>query len=299
VTRGIRKFNLIHSGSTAGYDFMIWTTHDILPVSRVLKQLALPVIFMLLMLLLTWVQPVIDILQASWCCLNSNFTELALWFSDSGHFPGVALLGMVLLLILGSRKDLSRRTRLTMLLYVVLVSTVLAGGGAWLNEHILKENLKYPRPNIEYLAGQNGNGPLGMTAMEFYQGSASGTRTKSQRSEILQRLLNQNPPPVDLSAGVRNHWINETGYSFPSGHSFAAMFFASFFLALGLSSLTGWRKYILYLLIPWAIAVCYSRLILRVHTPLDITIGGLEGLVLGTGGFLLFRFLITQFDLEF
>jgi len=274
------------------------TTEFITPISQVLNKIALPVLLMLLMLLLTWTQPVINVLQAPYSRLDSTFTELALWFSDSGHFPWVALVGMAALLILISRKGLSSRTRSTMALYAVLVSVALAGGGAWLNENIIKENLKYPRPNIEHLAGKSGNGSLGMTAMEFYQGTNVEKKTKLQRSELLQQVLNQNPPPVNLSAGVRNHWIMETGYSFPSGHSFAAMFFASFFLALGISYLSGWRRYLFYLLLPWAVAVCYSRLILRVHTPLDITIGGLEGLVLGIGGFLLYRFIMKKHDLQ-
>jgi phosphatidylglycerophosphatase B len=250
------------------------------------------------MLLLSETEPVMNVLQAPYSRLDSTFTELALWFSDSGHFPNVILTGLVFLLILISDKNLSSRIRWNRVICTVVITTALAGGGAWLNEYIIKENLKYPRPNIEYLAGQSGNGPLGMTAMEFYQGSAGQARTKSQRSDILQHVLNRQPAPVTLSTGVRDHWIMETGYSFPSGHSFAAMFFASFFLALGLSYLSGWRKYTFYLLIPWAVAVCYSRLILRVHTPLDITIGGLEGLVLGIGGFLLYRFIIKKHDLQ-
>lgn len=275
---------------------MIRTTDLILPTTVVLNKIALPVLFMLLMLLLSWIDPVINVLQAPYAYggLNSRFTELALWFSASGHFPFVSLVGLIFLFILISCQALSHQARSYTMISVVLISVALAGGGAWLNENMIKEKLMYPRPNIEYLAGQNGNGSLGMTAMEFYQGSAGQMRTKSQRSEILQQILNQNPLPVILSAGVRNHWIMETGYSFPSGHSFAAMFFASFFLSLGISCLSGWRKYIFYLLIPWAVAVCYSRLILRVHTPLDITIGGLEGLVLGVGGFLLYRFIMKK-----
>lgn len=265
-----------------------------MPTAVVLNKLVFPVLFMLLILLLSWSDMIINILQAPYNGLNSKYTELALWFSDSGHFPFVALVGLFFLLILISRQDLSNRTRLFVVMYTVFISVVLAGGGAWLNENIIKNNFKYPRPNIEYLAGENGNGALGVTAKEFYQGTDIKNRNKLQRSDILQKVLNQQSLPVTLSAGVRDHWINETGYSFPSGHSFAAMFFASFFLTLGLSCLSGWRKYAFYLLLPWAAAVCYSRLVLRVHTPLDITVGGLEGLFLGLGGFLLFRFFMKK-----
>ena len=91
------------------------------------------------------------------------------------------------------------------------------------------------------------------------------------------------------SSQCRHSWIEETGYSFPSGHSFSAMFFATFFLAMGVSHISTKRLRLFYLLLPWALAVCYSRPILRVHTPTDITVGGLEGLVLGFLAFLFVR----------
>ena len=268
----------------------------ILPTTEVLYRITLPIMLMMLLLLLSWFDPVINNLQAPYSELDSSFTELALWFSDSGHFPFVVLVGLTFLLLLISRHGLSGRTRIYMVLCAVFISIVLAGCGAWLNENIVKETFKYPRPNIQYLAGEGGNGPLGMTAREFYQGPDKDKRTKLQRSKILQQVLNQQMVPVTLSADVQEHWINETGYSFPSGHSFASLFFASFFLALGLSYLSGWKKYVFYLLLPWALVVCYSRLVLRVHTPLDITVGALEGLLLGIIGFLLFRFIMKNLD---
>lgn len=275
---------------------MAQTNELILPTSVVLNKIALPVLLMLLLLLLSWTDPVLNTLQASYSKLNSGFTELALWFSDSGHFPFVVLVGLFFLFILITRPGLNSRSRFYMVIFAVFISVVLAGCGAWLNENIVKETFKYPRPNIQYLAGEIGSGSLGVTAMEFYQGTGEEKRTKLQRSDILKQVLKQQQVPVILSAGVLDHWINETGYSLPSGHSFAAMFFASFFLALGLSYLCGWKLYVFYLLIPWAVAVCYSRLVLRVHTPLDITVGGLEGLFLGIGGFLLFRLIMKNLD---
>ena len=53
------------------------------------------------------------------------------------------------------------------------------------------------------------------------------------------------------------------------------------------------RLWLFYLLLPWALAVCYSRPILRVHAPTDILIGGLEGILLGFVAFLLVRVGVT------
>ena len=58
--------------------------------------------------------------------------------------------------------------------------------------------------------------------------------------------------------------------------------------------LTSKRRWLFYALLPWAVAVCYSRPILRVHTPLDITVGSLQGLILGFIAWLIVRSLLTR-----
>ena len=103
---------------------------------------------------------------------------------------------------------------------------------------------------------------------------------------------------VPVGEVVCRHWIKEVGYSFPSGHSLNAMSFATFFLALALATLTGWRLRLACLVVPWAVLVCFSRTVLRVHTPLDITAGGLEGLALGALAFLVVRKVLRRVDQE-
>ena len=66
-----------------------------------------------------------------------------------------------------------------------------------------------------------------MTADYFY---ASGD--KEARRKPLAKVLRSVPGPVALSSAIEAHWIEETGYSLPSGHSFSAMFFATFFLTM-------------------------------------------------------------------
>ncbi|MCU7959823.1 MAG: phosphatase PAP2 family protein [gamma proteobacterium symbiont of Bathyaustriella thionipta] len=51
------------------------------------------------------------------------------------------------------------------------------------------------------------------------------------------------------------------------------------------------------LLLPWALAVCYSRSLLRLHTPADILLGGLQGLLLGFIGWALTQYLKRRFAL--
>ncbi len=171
----------------------------------------------------------------------------------------------------------------------MVVATVFAGGGATINEHIVKEELKVPRPNIIWLAGEDGSGPLGMTPTQFYE-----TGDKEARRKPMTKVLSLESKPVALSPAIRADWIEETGYSFPSGHAFSAIFFATFLLMLATTYLTTRKIWWFYALLPWALAVCYSRPILRVHTPLDITVGGFQGLVLGFVAWAVARSLIRR-----
>jgi membrane-associated phospholipid phosphatase len=74
------------------------------------------------------------------------------------------------------------------------------------------------------------------------------------------------------------------------------MFLATFFLMIGATYITTKRLWLFYTLPPWALAVCYSRSILRVHTPLDITVGGLLGLLAGFAAWEIFRTLMRRSD---
>ena len=114
---------------------------------------------------------------------------------------------------------------------------------------------------------------------------------------MLTDVLRQEPPPVELSSLIENHWIEETGYSFPSGHSFSAMFLATFFVMTWASAITRKKYWIVYALLPWAVAVCYSRPILRVHTPMDITIGSLQGVLVGIAAGAVFLILSRRLGL--
>ncbi len=182
------------------------------------------------------------------------------------------VLSMLVLLI--TRNGISFPRRWKEASIIIFIVAICAGGGAIFNEHFIKAQLKVPRPNIIWLAGENGSGPLGVTAKEFYK-----IGNKEDRRTPLAKILANHPLP--LSPAIEAHWIEETGYAFPSGHSFSAMFFATFFLLFAATYLFTKRLWLFYLLLPWALAVCYSRPILRVHTPADITVGSLQGLIIG------------------
>jgi phosphatidylglycerophosphatase B len=80
---------------------------------------------------------------------------------------------------------------------------------------------------------------------------------------------------------VLSHWVEEAGYSFPSGHTFNA-----FLLATVLAfSIKRSRKINLnkYYFVPfiWAVAIGVSRVALGAHAPFDVTFGGAMGIFFG------------------
>jgi len=259
-------------------------------IEQVLLRAAVPAIVTWSFIPLTFMLPTVDSTRSPYFDLTQTFSQLAYWLSQSGGKLGVPIVAVMMLMLLVTREGITSQRRWKESSVVVLIAVFCAGGGAALNENIVKAQLKIPRPNIIWLAGDNGSGPLGMTPDDFY---ASGD--KEARRKPLAKVLRSVPVPVALSSSIEAHWIEETGYSLPSGHSFSAMFFATFFLTMAATYLTTKRLWMFYALLPWALAVCYSRPILRVHTPTDITLGGLQGLALGLVAWAIARTLIRRF----
>jgi len=238
-------------------------------------------VLMLFSLLPLFLFPVFDGSMAPFFELDGTLATLAWWLSLSGSKYGLPVVIAALLVLFATRPGgfLASRVRETLALTLALGG--LVGGSAWLNEHVVKPAVAAPRPDIRLLAG---DGLLGMTPTAFYQ-----LGDKAVRSQYLDQVLEAAPASLDLSPAVRDHWIKETGYSFPSGHSLSSMLVTTAFLALALLVMPPSRLRWVYVLMPWALGVCYSRAILRVHAPLDIFSGALAGMVLGVVTFLVLR----------
>ncbi|MBL4844729.1 MAG: phosphatase PAP2 family protein [Planctomycetes bacterium] len=200
--------------------------------------------------------------------------EAAYWVSFTGKegLAGVAFLGSALV-VSGVFQDWRDRGRWA--LAGLLTAALVVGGGALFNEYAIKRTLAVPRPFVKRLAKE---GVLGMTPEAFY-----GLGDKEARREHLRKVLTPEVTP-DLSERLRSHWVVETGYSFPSGHSYAAASCAALFVAWGLlAGVGGWRRIALAGLLPWGVAVCYSRPLLGVHSPTDVSAGCAMGFAFGAG----------------
>lgn len=219
--------------------------------------------------------------------LDGGLALAAYGLSESGGWVGMPLLVVFMTLVLVTRPAIAMRRRLSEAAAIIATVIALLAGGSQANEYVLKPALAVPRPNIVSLVEA---GVIPTSAEEFYEQGDKGVR-----SAKLGALLEESEAEPAMHEVVRQHWIAETGYSMPSGHSFAAMFFAAFFCLLGILLLgESKRRWLAYLVVPWAVAVCYSRAILRVHSATDVSLGGLQGICLGLLGFLIVHRLIGR-----
>lgn len=144
------------------------------------------------------------------------------------------------------------------------------------NEHTLKPSLALPRPNIVALADSGALLPDITDAESFY-----AVGDKEDRRAVLSAVLPGLATP-SLAQPVRDHWVHETGYSFPSGHSIDGALLATVVVGLALSQSPGWKRRVALILAPtWAICVAYSRVLLDVHRPLDVIAGSIVGAASG------------------
>jgi phosphatidylglycerophosphatase B len=206
--------------------------------------------------------------------LDSSFAAWVVRWTNTGDVTSTILIGLALAGLLSFGRTLTWRRRLQELLIHILVLALLQGGGALVNEHLLKPLLAIPRPNIVWLAEQ---GVLEMPAEHFYSSMDRGER----RTHLEEVLTAPGFDAIVLRDEVRDHWIRATGYSFPSGHAFSAMLFATYFLAMVSHFMRNRIRWVFHVLPGWAVLIGWSRVLLRVHCPEDVILGGLQGIALG------------------
>ncbi|WP_417614909.1 phosphatase PAP2 family protein [Oceanisphaera sp.] len=156
--------------------------------------------------------------------------------------------------------------------FVVFFFCLMAAlGSAFITKSVAKEYFKEPRPYVLWLAEK---GRL-----------ADSDRFYAQLPIIREHWLAdglRDMSEQQVPNWLKLHWQDEVSYSFPSGHSIAAMTIAGFYCLLLL-----YRRRSPWLvggLAVWAVAVCYSRLLLALHWPADILASSILGVLFGALG---------------
>lgn len=196
--------------------------------------------------------------------LDSVFSQVLYWLTSMGTAP-YGVLSVLILLVICYQKIPS--IHFVPLLLTVSLSMVSSLG---LN-HFLKSYFSEPRPNAQLMADKHL-----LDLNEFYRLEA--VQRKPIMTEAI-KLYSTAPNNPQLSSSVANHWRNEVGFAFPSGHTLFAVTLSmvmSYFLLLG-------GHYLLpSLLWLWSLGMGFSRMLLGMHWSQDVlastVLGGLIGL---------------------
>ncbi|MDJ0496308.1 MAG: phosphatase PAP2 family protein [Acidimicrobiia bacterium] len=208
--------------------------------------------------------------------LDTWFADAVVRLTDTASWTLMTPISIVVIVTLVARRGLPAQRRVREAAAMALVMVVALAGNGQLNEQVVKPAIAIERPNIVTLAE---TGVLGSDFPDAETLYAVGDK-EARRGVLRERLTEESTP--QLSSLVRAHWVHETGYSFPSGHTTAAVTFAALLAAIGSSWLSGWRRVATLYVIPvWALAIAASRTLLEVHTAWDVIAGAIAGLVWG------------------
>ncbi|RTR37267.1 phosphatase PAP2 family protein [Shewanella canadensis] len=184
--------------------------------------------------------------------LNSLSAEGLFWLTSSGTAPyGVATVLFILLL---SYHRLAKAEFISLFLTISLGMCTTLG----LN-HYLKPFFNEARPNAVWLEQQ-----YLLNTENFY--TLTKAERKAQMTASLERLEHAETDLV-LSPLVKQHWKNEVGFAFPSGHTLFAMtltMIASYYLLLAGNLVLPTILFI------WSITMGFSRMLLGMHWSQDV-----------------------------
>ncbi|BFU59337.1 phosphatidylglycerophosphatase B [Rodentibacter sp. JRC1] len=196
---------------------------------------------------------------------NSQLIEADYWLyllTETGSVPYALITCAAFALIFGF---LFKNRKQWFLGVMVMAFAVVATQGVKTG---LKAVFKEPRPFTVYLAEQTHT-----NAENFYKND------RSQRALIARDFYSKQ---ADTPTWLVKHYENETGYSFPSGHTiFAATWLM---LAVGFTQLLGNRTWKAKLLVGamalWSVLMLVSRVRLGMHYPIDLLISTLSAWII-------------------
>ncbi len=207
-------------------------------------------------------------LPISFSATQGKLASLAYTITESGGKVGTVAIILATSFAYTIRVEVWQH-KLTTFFKSVVALSVFIGAWAFINEHLTKPLLKEVRPSHAYLLEQT---HLTTKLDSLY------ALTKEQRMLYFHNLVQQTQQQFStIDKKVLAHWVEEAGYSFPSGHSFNAFLLATI-MAFSLSHATNKKLHAWYWVpFVWAALVALSRVALGAHHPIDVTVGSFMG----------------------
>ena len=205
--------------------------------------------------------------------LHSWWTNTAYILTESAGVNGT-LLGIFVACYLYTIQEIGFKNKIIVFSKSMIGLMLIISLFAISNEYLTKPYFKFQRPSHLYL--------LQKLHLESKIDSIYHLSKEERALWFRQKTQEEAKIFAEINPRVLEHWLNEAGYSFPSGHTFNAFLLACIF-AFGIknnSKIKSWQS--LYLLpFIWAIGVGISRVSLGVHTLQDVCTGALLGVLIG------------------
>lgn len=198
-------------------------------------------------------------------------TFAPIWYliTVSGGVYGSAVIitSLAVYLLYIFKKNADKKRSVLLFTGTVLLVQILISGSTLF---YFKDVFRNPRPSQLYISGK-GSSDKGTN--EFL------TVMPEEKSKYLRKKIEENKSDFeDVYPPILNSWSEESGFSFPSGHS-ETSFFLGTILAFVIFK-TGSKKYYMILPVMWAVLVALSRVVIGVHYPVDVAAGAFTGLVI-------------------
>ncbi len=195
------------------------------------------------------------------------FDYILYLLTESGSAPYLALITSFLLATL-----LSLLVRKHLHWLMVFGIVFLLHGST----QVIKSGIKFlsqePRPYMGYLVEVEPN-----LLHNFY------TESRAERKAQIHSLFTSQPAlSNETPSWLQKHWANETGYSFPSGHTIFSAAWLYLFLALYRLYPTPVFKWCSGIVALWATLMLISRLRLGMHAPIDLFVSTVIAYLLTT-----------------
>lgn len=205
------------------------------------------------------------------CSKNSAWCTIAYWTTESAGRIGTPIIIFIASIVFALRASGVKEGIINFFRIFVVLSAILSVF-ALLNERVVKPALQIARPSHQYIITQSKS-----TARldSLY------TLPEADRRAFFKQLIEADTASYKKSdVRILNHWLEEAGYSFPSGHSFNAFLLAGI-LAFCIYHLANRKIRWLYIVpFAWAVMVAVSRVAIGAHTALDVSIGSAVGLLI-------------------
>ena len=194
------------------------------------------------------------------------------YLSESGGIYGTAALIVIISIgVAVTGSDIGRK--LVFFFGTLIFLGVLLGSLAYFNEHLIKPAVKAVRPSHLYLAN---TGAVDLEALY-------NTQDDKERMALLRRSVEDAGDKLShIHPAILKHWVFESGYSFPSGHSQNAFMLAILAAAILRERIRKGTSVVLMVPVLWAVMVCLSRVAIGIHTSYDVVAGAAAGLIIAS-----------------